>query len=71
MAKDVFRSVMHDFNKRMYRERRKVILLLDNAPVHEQCDEFSNVKLVFLSANTTSKLQPLDAGVIAAFKEKL
>ena len=55
MAKDVFRSVMHDFNKRMYRERRKVILLLDNAPVHEQCDEFSNVKLVFLPANTTSK----------------
>ncbi|KAG2207836.1 hypothetical protein INT46_007002 [Mucor plumbeus] len=55
MTKDVFRSVMHDFKKRMYRERRKVVLLLDNAPVHEQCDEFSNVKLVFLPANTTSK----------------
>ncbi|KAG2193447.1 hypothetical protein INT46_011083 [Mucor plumbeus] len=68
MTKDVFRSVMHDFNKKMYRERRKVVLLLYNAPVHEQCDEFSNVKLVFLPANTTSKLQPLDAGVIAAFK---
>ena len=43
-------------------------MILDNALVHEQCDKFSNVKLAFFPANTTSKLQPLDAEVIAAFK---
>lgn len=48
---------------------RPVILLLDNAPSHVWIDfTFHNVKILFLSPNTTSKLQPLDAGIIAAFK---
>lgn len=45
----------------------KVLLLVDNAPGHPQIDH-PNVKLMFLPANTTSILQPLDQGVIAAFK---
>ncbi|KAK4520389.1 uncharacterized protein ATC70_008523 [Mucor velutinosus] len=47
---------------------RKVALLVDNASVHKLKEEFSNIKLIFLPANTTSKLQPLDAGIIANFK---
>ncbi|KAK4513285.1 uncharacterized protein ATC70_011853 [Mucor velutinosus] len=47
---------------------RKVALLVDNASVHKLKEELSNIKLIFLPANTTSKLKPLDAGIIANFK---
>ena len=33
-------------------------------------DNFSSIKIVFLPKNTTSKTQPLDAGVIANWKVK-
>ena len=48
----------------------KSLLLVDNAPAHPQQmeDWCENVQVVFLPPNTTSLLQPMDQGVIAAFK---
>uniref|UniRef100_K7F4W6 DDE-1 domain-containing protein n=1 Tax=Pelodiscus sinensis TaxID=13735 RepID=K7F4W6_PELSI len=48
----------------------RILLILDNAPGHPQYlnDLHSNVKVVFLPPNTTSILQPMDQGAIAAFK---
>ena len=55
-------------------------LITDNAPTHIICDydvdmehglkviNLSHIKLVFLPANVTSVVQPLDQGIIAAFK---
>jgi hypothetical protein len=54
-------------NSSMIASNRKILLLLDNAPVHPNC-ELSNVKLVFLPANTTAGTQPLNAGIIKSFK---
>jgi hypothetical protein len=48
----------------------RVLLLIDNAPGHPENLMFDhlNVEILFLPPNTTSLLQPLDQGVIAAFK---
>ena len=46
------------------------VLLLDNAPSHSTTGlELSNVRVCFLPPNTTSRLQPMDQGIIAAFKK--
>ncbi|CAF1258618.1 unnamed protein product [Rotaria sordida] len=49
-------------------QKRKIILFLDNAPCHPVDIELSNIKLQYFPPNTTSKLQPLDQGIIHAFK---
>ncbi|KAG1501620.1 hypothetical protein G6F46_003468 [Rhizopus delemar] len=46
------------------RQNQKIALLLDNASVHKIRIPHNNIKLIFLLANTTSKLQALDVGII-------
>jgi hypothetical protein len=48
---------------------RKVLLLIDNAPTHVSI-ELSNARVHFLPPNTTSQIQPMDAGIIHNFKLK-
>jgi hypothetical protein len=59
---------------------RKVILLLDNFSAHECVvaelealplgSGLVNTEICWLPPNSTSKLQPLDQGIIAAFKAR-
>lgn len=52
---------------------RRVLLLVDNCSAHGKKDTLPplrNVRVEFLPPNTTSKVQPLDAGVIAWVKAK-
>jgi hypothetical protein len=48
----------------------KIFLIVDNAPRHPHFigDLHPNIKVVFLTPNTTSWIQRMDQGVIAAFK---
>ena len=52
--------------------RHHVLLFLENAPCHPETLQQSLrfIKLVFLPKNTTSKLQPADAGIIRNLKAK-
>ncbi|KAK1942309.1 Tigger transposable element-derived protein 6 [Phytophthora citrophthora] len=67
----LFRDWLREFNVDMKKQKRKVLLLIDNASSHSITGmSLSNVKVHFLPPNTTSKLQPLDAGIIGALKRR-
>lgn len=65
-------SLFHDWllgiNKRMKLFNRNILLFIDNCPANNDIPILSNIKVKFLPLNTTSKLQPLDQGIIRTFK---
>ena len=60
------------FNRKLLLEQRKVALILHNATCHPKSiiDSFSQIKIIFLPKNTTSRLQPPDAGIFKNFEVK-
>ena len=71
MTKTVFCDWLLEFNRLFRRKGKKVLLLIDSCPAHK-CeaiqDSLGHVNVVFLPPNTTSIIQPCDAGIINAFK---
>ncbi|CAC5385465.1 unnamed protein product [Mytilus coruscus] len=70
MTEATFLDWIKSVNRIMRLKKRNIILFLDNATSHSHEIQLSNVKLSFLPPNTTSKLQPLDLGIIRAFKAR-
>ena len=72
MTSEIFEEIVHQLNRRMKHQNCKIILFIDNAPCHPPLpsDHFTNIKLAFLPKNTTSRSQPLDAGIIKQWKVK-
>ena len=72
MRTEIMEVVLGLLDRQVQLEGRKVILFLDNAPCHPEIlqSRLKNIKLIFLPKCTTSRLQPLDAGLIRAFKCK-
>lgn len=68
MNEMVFFDFIQKFNGQMIKQNRSIIMFIDNYKAHPINLTFSNVKIVFLPANTTSVLQPMDAGLIKCFK---
>jgi len=70
MQLSIFSRWLTQLNNEMQKKRRKILLLMDNATVHqvEDRNSFSNITLHFLPKNTTAHLQPCDAGIIYSFK---
>lgn len=70
MTSSIFEEWLSKFNKKIGREGRKVALIVDNCPAHPSSikSKFKNVELVFFPPNMTSKLQPMDQGIIKNLK---
>ena len=69
-----FTQFLVEFDEEMNRRYmgEEVLLLLDNAPSHKLQEDLvlKCTKVLFLPANTTTDLQPMNAGVIATFKKQ-
>ena len=63
-------TVLGSLDRIMNFEKCKVIMFLDNATCHPENlqNDLTNIKFLFLTKNTTSQLQTLDAGMIKNFK---
>lgn len=68
MTSEIFTTELRKWDLELCRQKRKILLLVDNCPAHPDIKNLRNIKLVFLPANTTSKLQPMDQGVIHSLK---
>jgi hypothetical protein len=67
----LFHEWLRKLDTRMRSQDRQILLLLDNAPTHGVSSiDLTNVTILFFPPNTTSIMQPMDAGIIAAFKKR-
>ena len=67
MTARIFEEYLLEFNRKLIKQKRKILLLLDNCTSHPKV-KLSNIKLFFLPPNTSSLIQPLDQGIIKKFK---
>lgn len=68
MTRELFKEWLLHVDNLMKIKKRKILLFLDNCSAHTDVPLLDNVKVLFLPANTTSRLQPLDQGIIQCFK---
>lgn len=70
MTSDIWTKIIKELDTKFKEMEKKVLLFVDNAACHKVVDGtiLENLKIVFLPANTTSLIQPLDQGIIRSFK---
>lgn len=70
MTGDIFEKWLLNLDNQMRKEKRKILLFLDNCTAHPQrvAERLKFVNLIYFPPNMTSKLQPLDQGIIQNVK---
>lgn len=68
MTQALFEQWLQEMDHHFQRQKRKVLFAVDNCPGHGHVTGLSAIRLEFLPANTTAKLQPMDQGVISRLK---
>ncbi|XP_053391040.1 tigger transposable element-derived protein 4-like [Mercenaria mercenaria] len=64
----IFEDWLRKIDREMKRRGRRIAMVVDNAPCHPKLQNLSNIELIFLPPNTTSKTQPMDQGMIQKLK---
>ncbi|XP_040073753.1 tigger transposable element-derived protein 6-like [Ixodes scapularis] len=68
MTRQLFAEWLTELDNAMVKQKRKILLILDNCSAHHVNPQLNAVTLMFLPPNATAKLQPLDMGIIRNFK---
>ena len=68
MSSELFEQWVRELDRKFKLEGRKIALIIDNCPAHPHIDGLQAIELFFLPPNTTSRLQPMDQGVIRSLK---
>ena len=73
MTTDIFKEWLLWFDNKMNADGRKVALLMDNFSAHESAFkelgfQLQNTFIIWLPANSTTRYQPLDQGIIYTWK---
>lgn len=68
MTTSILVEWLKDVDSFFRKQGRKILMILDNAPCHRVENNFEHIELLFLPKNTTSRVQPLDQGIIRSFK---
>lgn len=68
MTSSIFCEELREWDNELRRKKRKILLLVDNCPAHPEVKNLEFIKLVFMPPNTSSRLQPMDQGVIHSLK---
>lgn len=67
MTTEIFTAFLKRLNNFMRIQGRKILLFVDNCSSHPKI-HLSNIQIAFFPPNTTSRLQPMDAGIIQNVK---
>ncbi|VVC39617.1 DDE superfamily endonuclease domain [Cinara cedri] len=70
MTGNIFSDWLKEWDKQLTKEKRHILLTVDNCPAHSPIQNIEFIKLIFLPPNTTSVLQPMDQDIIKALKEQ-
>lgn len=70
MTGSIFEKHMMELDKKFNEQNRSVLFLIDNCSAHPKtvASKLKSIKLVFFPPNMTSKVQPMDAGIIKNVK---
>ncbi|KAF7685640.1 Jerky like protein-like [Cucumispora dikerogammari] len=64
----IFKEWLDNLNSDMKKMNRKILLTLDNAPVHLFDSDYTHIETFYSPPGVTSQIQPCDQGIIKSFK---
>ena len=67
----LFEERIREMDTKFTKEKKKVALIIDSCPAHLMIHNLKSKELIFLPANTTSKLQPKGSGSYTILESSL
>ena len=68
MTTNLFQEYVYNLDIKFCQQKRKFAIIIDNCPAYPVLTNLKSIEMIRLPKNTTSKTQPMDAGVIKHFK---